>query len=71
VVYQTYEHDRKLNDYFVIIKLSTKSKTWQESEKRCRQLDGVNPLRSSGNYKNHLLWQSVMLHFVFIGFVWF
>jgi D-alanyl-lipoteichoic acid acyltransferase DltB (MBOAT superfamily) len=20
---------------------------------------------------NHLLWQSVMLHFVFIGFVWF
>jgi hypothetical protein len=31
----------------------------------------LNPLRPSGNYMNHLLWQSVMLHFVFIGFVWF
>jgi hypothetical protein len=30
-----------------------------------------NPLRPSGNYMSHLLWQSVMLHFVFIGFVWF
>jgi D-alanyl-lipoteichoic acid acyltransferase DltB (MBOAT superfamily) len=30
-----------------------------------------NPLRPSGNYMNHLLWQSVMLHFVFIGFAWF
>jgi hypothetical protein len=30
-----------------------------------------NPLRPSGNYMNHLLWQSVMLHFVFIGFSWF
>jgi D-alanyl-lipoteichoic acid acyltransferase DltB (MBOAT superfamily) len=29
------------------------------------------PLRPSGNYMNHLLWQSVMLHFVFIGFAWF
>jgi hypothetical protein len=26
------------------------------------------PLRPSGNYMNHLLWQSVMLHFAFIGF---
>jgi D-alanyl-lipoteichoic acid acyltransferase DltB (MBOAT superfamily) len=25
----------------------------------------------SGNYMNHLLWQSVMLNFVFIGFAWF
>jgi hypothetical protein len=25
----------------------------------------------SGNYMNHLRWQSVMLHFVFIGFAWF
>jgi hypothetical protein len=31
----------------------------------------VNPLRPSGNYMNHLLSQSVMLHFVFIGFAWF
>jgi hypothetical protein len=31
----------------------------------------INPLRLSGNYMNHLLWQSVMLHFVFIGFGWF
>jgi hypothetical protein len=31
----------------------------------------INPLRPSGSYINHLLWQSVMLHFVFIGFVWF
>jgi D-alanyl-lipoteichoic acid acyltransferase DltB (MBOAT superfamily) len=30
-----------------------------------------NPLRLSGNYMNDLLWQSVMLHFVFMGFVWF
>jgi hypothetical protein len=30
-----------------------------------------NPLRPSGNYMNHLLWQSVMLHFVFIGFACF
>jgi len=29
------------------------------------------PLRPSGNYMNHLLWQSVKLHFVFIGFAWF
>jgi hypothetical protein len=31
----------------------------------------ISPLRPSGNYMNHLLWQSVMLHFVFISFVWF
>jgi hypothetical protein len=31
----------------------------------------VNPLRPSGNYMNHLILQSVMLHFVFIGFAWF
>jgi hypothetical protein len=30
-----------------------------------------NPLRPSGNYMNYLLWQSVMLNFVFIGFAWF
>jgi hypothetical protein len=30
-----------------------------------------NPLRTSGNYMNHMLWQSVMLYFIFIGFVWF
>jgi hypothetical protein len=30
-----------------------------------------NPLRLSGNYMNHLLWLSVMMHFVFIRFVWF
>jgi hypothetical protein len=29
------------------------------------------PLRPSGNYMNHLLWQSVILYFVFIGFAWF
>jgi hypothetical protein len=28
-------------------------------------------LRPSGNYMNHLLWQSVMLHFLFIRFAWF
>jgi hypothetical protein len=31
----------------------------------------LNPLRPSGSYMNHLLWQSVMLHFVFIGFARF
>jgi hypothetical protein len=31
----------------------------------------TNPLNLSGNYMNHLLWQSVMLQFVFIGFIWF
>jgi hypothetical protein len=30
-----------------------------------------NPLRPSGKYMNHLLWQSVMMHFVFIGLAWF
>jgi hypothetical protein len=30
-----------------------------------------NPLRPSGNYINHMLCQSLMLHFVFIGFQWF
>jgi hypothetical protein len=29
----------------------------------------INPLRPSGNYMNHLLWQWVMLHFVFMDFV--
>jgi hypothetical protein len=28
----------------------------------------LNPLRPSGNYMNHLLCQSAMLYFVFIGF---
>jgi hypothetical protein len=36
-----------------------------------QHLQTLNPLRPSGNYMNHLLWQSVMLHFVFIGFAWF
>jgi hypothetical protein len=35
------------------------------------KVDYFNPLRPSGNYVNHLLWQPVMLHFVFIGFAWF
>jgi hypothetical protein len=30
-----------------------------------------NPLKPSGNYVCHLLYQSVMLHFVFVGFVSF
>jgi hypothetical protein len=30
----------------------------------------IKPLKPSSNYMNHLLWQSVMLHFVFIGFIW-
>jgi hypothetical protein len=30
-----------------------------------------NFLRPSSNYMNHLLWHLVMLHFVFMGFVWF
>jgi hypothetical protein len=34
-------------------------------------VEETNPLRPSGNYMNHMLWQSVMLHFVFIRFVWF
>jgi hypothetical protein len=37
----------------------------------CTCLYLLNPLRPSGNYMNHMLWQSVMLHFVFIGFVSF
>jgi hypothetical protein len=32
--------------------------------------DIFNPLRPSGKYMNHMLWQSVMLHFVFIDFAW-
>jgi hypothetical protein len=31
----------------------------------------LNPLRPIGNYTNHLLWQSVMLHFVFMSFALF
>jgi hypothetical protein len=31
----------------------------------------LTPLRPSGNYMNHLLWQSAMLYFVFIGFALF
>jgi hypothetical protein len=31
----------------------------------------LSPLKTSGNYINHLLCQSVILHFVFIGLVWF
>jgi hypothetical protein len=34
----------------------------------CPGKEHVNPLRLSCNYMNDLLWQSVMLHFVFIGF---
>jgi D-alanyl-lipoteichoic acid acyltransferase DltB (MBOAT superfamily) len=30
-----------------------------------------NSLKTSGNYMYHLLYQSVTLHFVFMGFVWF
>jgi hypothetical protein len=30
-----------------------------------------NPLRPSGNYMYHLLWQPVTQHFVFMCFVWF
>jgi hypothetical protein len=47
-------------DERVIIRISSK-----------RYVDWINPLRPSGNYMNHLLSQSVMLHFVFIDFVWF
>jgi hypothetical protein len=36
-----------------------------------RRINVLNPLRQSGKYMNHLLWQSIMLHFVFIGFVRF
>jgi hypothetical protein len=31
--------------------------------------DNINPLRLSGNYMYHMLWPSVMLHFVFMCFV--
>jgi hypothetical protein len=31
----------------------------------------LNPLRPGGNYMNHVLWQSLMLHFIFIGFASF
>jgi hypothetical protein len=36
-----------------------------------RDCQKFNPLRPNGNYMNHLLWQSLMLNFVFTGFVWF
>jgi hypothetical protein len=36
-----------------------------------QELNIFNPLKPSGDYMNHLLLQSVMLHFVFTGFVWF
>jgi D-alanyl-lipoteichoic acid acyltransferase DltB (MBOAT superfamily) len=42
--------------------------SWSDS---VAQEENIKPLRPSGNYMNHLLWQSVMLHFVFIGFAWF
>jgi hypothetical protein len=29
----------------------------------------INPLKTRGNYMNHLLYQSLTLHFVFMGFV--
>jgi hypothetical protein len=31
----------------------------------------LNPLKPSGDYMYHLLYQSVILHFVFMGLVWF
>jgi hypothetical protein len=31
----------------------------------------INPLKPSGDYMNHLLYQSVILHFIFMGLVWF
>jgi hypothetical protein len=37
----------------------------------CRHEQTVNPLKPSGNYMYHLLWQSVTLHFVFMCFVRF
>jgi hypothetical protein len=31
----------------------------------------INPLKLTGNYMYQLLWQSLTLYFVFMGFVWF
>jgi hypothetical protein len=31
----------------------------------------VPPLKTSGDYMHHLLYQLVTLHFVFMGLVWF
>jgi hypothetical protein len=31
----------------------------------------INPLKTSGNYMYHLLYQLVTVRFVFMGLVWF
>jgi hypothetical protein len=40
-------------------------------ERRIANVSSFNPLRPSGKHMNHLLSQSVMLHFVFVGFACF
>jgi hypothetical protein len=46
-------------------------KVREEGRIRKQNNGAINPLMPNGNYMNHLRWQSVMLHFVFIGFAWF
>jgi hypothetical protein len=66
------------NGDFLLTTLSKQPWTWHAHQvsnilnvsSEFEMWTGFNPLRPSGNYMNHLLWQSVMLHFVFIGFVW-
>jgi hypothetical protein len=41
------------------------------SSRVCNTSPYVNPLKPRGNYMYHLLYRSVTLHFVFVGFVWF
>jgi hypothetical protein len=60
------------------------TEAWQETLNRCETSLNVylltmyseaimcfNPLKPSGNYVYHLFYQTVTLHFVFMGFVWF
>jgi hypothetical protein len=48
----------------VIWKMQQTTYTWAS----CGDYD---PLRASGNYTNHLLYQLTTLHYVFMCFVWF
>jgi hypothetical protein len=71
-------HRRSPNSYhlgnaqYASEKAGIHARVWPTQPSReTKTLVSLNPLRPRGNYMNNLLWQSVMLHFVFIGFLWF
>jgi hypothetical protein len=51
--------------------VSDKENLWSGMHHNHHHVQSIfNPLGPSSSYMNHLLWQSVMLHFVFVGFAW-